>query len=161
MAMTETRPAAASAEDAVPAPAAPVEPAGLAGWLTTSDHKRVGRMWIATSLLFLLVGGVLGELLGAESLDSGADLLKDGTFPQIYTLHAESAVLLFLVPFFIGLATYLVPLQVGSPEIAFPRGSSTAYWGYLVSGLLLCASYVADGGITGTTSSAVDLYLLS
>ncbi|HEX4906212.1 MAG TPA: cbb3-type cytochrome c oxidase subunit I [Acidimicrobiales bacterium] len=161
MAMTETRPAAASAEDAAPAPAAPVEPAGLAGWLTTSDHKRVGRMWIATSLAFLLVGGVLGELLGAERLDSGADLLKDGTFPQIYTLHAEAAVLLFLVPFFIGLATYLVPLQVGSPEIAFPRGSATAYWGYLVSGLLLCASYVADGGITGTTSTAVDLYLLS
>lgn len=161
MAMTETRPAAASAEDTAPAPAAPVEHAGLAGWLTTSDHKRVGRLWIATSLAFLLVGGVLGELLGAERLDSGADLLKDGTFPQLYTLHAEAAVLLFLVPFFIGLATYLVPLQVGSPEIAFPRGSATAYWGYLVSGLLLCASYVADGGITGTTPTAVDLYLLS
>lgn len=160
MAMTETRPAM-SAEEAAPAPVAPVEPAGLAGWLTTSDHKRVGRMWIATSLAFLLVGGVLGELLGAERLDSGVDLLEDGTFPQIYALHAEAAVLLFLVPLFIGLATYLVPLQVGSPEIAFPRGSATAYWGYVVSGLLLCASYVADGGITGTTPTAVDLYLLS
>lgn len=160
MAMTETRPAA-GAETAPVAAAAPLEPAGLAGWLSTSDHKRVGRMWIVTSLVFLLVGGVLGELLGAERLDSGVDLLEDGTFPQIYTLHAEAAVLLFLVPFFVGLATYLVPLQVGSPEIAFPRGSATAYWGYLISGLLLCASYVADGGITGTTPTAVDLYLLS
>ena len=160
MAMTETRPAAGE-EAAAAAPPAPVEAAGLAGWLSTSDHKRVGRMWLVTSLLFLLAGGVLGELLGAERLDTGIDVLKRGTFGQVYTLHSEAAVLLFLVPFFIGLATYLVPLQVGSPEIAFPRGSAAAFWGYVVSGLLLCGSYVADGGITGTTSTAVDLYLLS
>jgi cytochrome c oxidase subunit 1 len=159
MAMTDTRPAA-GAEAAVASPA-PVESAGLAGWLSTSDHKRIGRMWIATSLLFLVVGGVLGELLGAERLDTGADILKHGTFAQISTLHSETAVLLFLVPFFVGLATYLVPLQVGSPEIAFPRGTSTAFWGYLVSGGLLCGAYIADGGITGTTSTAVDLYLLA
>ena len=160
MAMTETRPAAGDQAAAAASPA-PVEAAGLAGWLSTSDHKRVGRMWLVMSLLFLLAGGVLGELLGAERLDSGADFLKDGTFAQIYTLHSEAAVLLFLLPFFIGLATYLVPLQVGSPEIAFPRGSAAAFWGFVVSGLLLCGSYVADGGITGTTSTAVDLYLLS
>jgi cytochrome c oxidase subunit 1 len=159
MAMTETRPVAPEAPAA--APAAPVEPAGLAGWLSTSDHKRVGRMWLATSLLFLLVGGVLGALVGAERLDSGADLLKHGVFAQVYTLHAEAGVLLFAIPFFLGLATYLVPLQVGSPEVAFPRGSATAYWGYLVSGGLLVASYLADGGITGNTETAVDLYLLS
>lgn len=159
MAMTETRPAA----DDAPATAslAPVEPRGLAGWLVTSDHKRVGRLFLATSLLFLLAGGVLGGLLGAERIESGIDLLEDGTFEQVYSLHAETAVLLFLVPFFIGLATYLVPLQVGSPEIAFPRGSATAYWGYLIGGLLLCASYVADGGFTGSSDTAVDLYLLS
>ncbi|MEA3054621.1 MAG: cytochrome c oxidase subunit [Actinomycetota bacterium] len=163
MAMTETSPASdqtPAAAAAPPAPA-PVDPAGLAGWLSTSDHKRVGRLWIATSLLFLLVGGVLGELLGGERLSSGADILKNGTFAQVSTLHSEAAVLLFLVPFFIGLATYLVPLQIGSPEIAFPRGSATAYWGYVVGGLLLCGSYVADGGITGTTSTSVDLTFLS
>ena len=163
MAMTETSPVtdqtpAAAAGTVAPAP---VDPAGLAGWLSTSDHKRVGRLWIVTSLVFLLAGGVLGELLGTERLSSGVDVLKNGTFAQVSTLHSEAAVLLFLVPFFLGLATYLVPLQVGSPEIAFPRGSATAFWGYVVGGLLLCGSYVADGGITGTTSTSIDLYLLS
>lgn len=167
MAMTETSaahrqgavgPAAGTAEAVV----APVEAQGLAGWLSTSDHKRVGRLWLATSLMFLLVGGVLGGLVGVERLSSGVDVFSDGAGAlQVYDLHAEAAVLLFLVPFFIGLATYVVPLQVGSPEIAFPRGSAAAYWGYLTAGLLLCASYVADGGYTGGTSSAVDLYLLS
>lgn len=169
MAMTETSAApqpgaggpAAAADEPVAAPAAPAEASGLAGWLSTSDHKRVGRLWLATSLLFLLVAAVLGELLAVEGLDSGADVLKDGTFAQVFTLHHEALALLFVVPFFLGLATYLVPLQVGSPEIAFPRGSATAFWGYVVSALLLCASYAADGGITGTTPSSVDLYLLS
>jgi cytochrome c oxidase subunit 1 len=158
MAMTETRPADAAA----PAAPLPADPPGLAGWLATSDHKRVGRLFLGTSLLFLLVGGVLGALVGAERVQSGIDIVDDAdVFGQLYSLHAEAGVLLFLLPFLVGLATYLVPLQVGSPEIAFPRGSATAYWGYLVGGALLCASYVADGGATGGTDTAVDLYLLS
>jgi heme/copper-type cytochrome/quinol oxidase subunit 1 len=159
MAMTETRPEAASTE--VPSPSAPVEAAGLAGWLTTSDHKRIGRLFIGASLLFLITAAVLTVLLWIERLDTGADLLKNDTFPQVFTLQGEVLALLFVVPFFLGLATYLVPLQVGSPEIAFPRGSATAFWGYLVGAGLLVASYAADGGITGTTPSSVDLYLLS
>jgi cytochrome c oxidase subunit 1 len=159
MAMTETRPEAAATD--VPAPSAPAEAEGLHGWLTTSDHKRIGRLFIGTSLVFLLTSAVLAVLLWIERLDSGADLLKNDTFPQVFTFQAESLALLFVIPFFVGLATYLVPLQVGSPEIAFPRGSATAFWGYLVGAGLLAASYVADGGITGTTPTSVDLYLLS
>jgi cytochrome c oxidase subunit 1 len=159
MAMTQTRPEAAQTD--TPSPSAPVEAAGLAGWLTTSDHKRIGRLFIGTSLVFLLTAAVLTVLLWIERLESGADLLKNDTFPQVFTLQGEALALLFVVPFFLGLATYLVPLQVGSPEIAFPRGSATAFWGYLMGAGLLAASYVADGGITGTTPSSVDLYLLS
>jgi len=159
MAMTETRPAPQS-DVALAAAPAPEEPAGLAGWLSTSDHKRVGRMWLATSLLFLFVAAILRELLAVERLNSGADLLTDGTFFQVFTLHSEALALLVVVPFFVGLATYLVPLQVGSPELAFPRGAAVAYWGYVVSAVVLVAAYLADGGITGTTAASVDLYLL-
>lgn len=159
MAMTETRPEAAPTD--VPSPSAPVEAAGLAGWLSTSDHKRIGRLFVGTSLVFLLTAAVLTVLLWIERLNSGADLLKNDTFPQVFTLQGEVLALLFVVPFFLGLATYLVPLQVGSPEIAFPRGSATAFWGYLVGAGLLVAAYAADGGITGTTPTSVDLYLLS
>jgi cytochrome c oxidase subunit I len=70
-------------------------------------------------------------------------------------------VLGFLVPFFIGLATYLVPLQVGAPDIAFPRGAALGYWGYLVSTLLLIAGYAADGGPGGGSDVGVDLHLLA
>lgn len=164
MAMTETRPEAAARETPTSGPApdvAPPEAAGLAGWFTTSDHKRIGRLWVATALLFLAVGGVAGALLGVERVGSGMDVLTSGSFAQVYTFHGEVAVWLFLVPAVIGVATVVLPLQVGSPEIAYPRGAALAYWAYLVSAVLLVGAYAADGGPTGGRTEAIDLHLLA
>ncbi|HUF32942.1 MAG TPA: cbb3-type cytochrome c oxidase subunit I [Acidimicrobiales bacterium] len=164
MSMTETTEAPGTApagSTTTDVPVLPSELAGLAGWLSTADHKRVGRMYLVTSLAFLVVGGVVGAILGVERIDSGLALVSSGSFEQLHTFHGEVAVLLFLVPFFLGLATYLVPLQVGAPDIAFPRGAAAAYWTYLASGLVLVGAYAADGGITGGDAVAVDLYLLS
>jgi cytochrome c oxidase subunit I len=164
MSMTETREATGATSvgaTAADEPSLPPEPIGPAGWLTTADHKRIGRLYLVTSLAFLVVGSVVGAILGAERIDSGLAILSEGTFEQVHTLHGEVAVLLFLVPFFIGLATYLVPLQVGAPDLAFPRGAATAYWTYLVSGLVLIGAYIADGGFTGGDAVAVDMYLLA
>jgi cytochrome c oxidase subunit I len=162
MAMTETRPAPPAPAEAA-AEVVPTDPSGLAGWLMTSDHRRIGRLWIAASMLFLVGGGVLGSLLGLERVQSGFDILDRGSFGQVYTLHGEITVLLFLVPLILGIATFVVPLQVGSPEIAFPRGSATAFWLYFVSGGILVASYLADGGPTGPAKAheAIDLWLLA
>lgn len=161
MAMTETRPSAAEAPAPVQPVAAPADPPGVAGWLTTSDHKRVGRLWIGTSLLFLLLGTVLTALLGLEGTESGLDIFDGTSFGQVATLANEAVVLLFLAPMFLGLATFLVPLQVGAPEIAFPRGSAAAYWLYLTSAGVLVASYLADGGPTGGSRDAADLWALA
>lgn len=164
MSMTETRPATGSTSNQVDPdhaarPAA--APSGLNGWISTADHKRIGRLYLVTALAFLVVGSVVGAILGAERLDSGLQLLSDDTFGQVYTLHGEVAVFGFLVPFFLGLATYLVPLQVGAPDIAFARGAALGYWTYLVSGLLLLAAYAANGGPGGGSDIGVDLHLLA
>jgi cytochrome c oxidase subunit 1 len=161
MAMTETRPAPeAEAVAALPEHVL-ADPPGIAGWLTTSDHKRVGRLWIATALLFFLAGGVLTALLGIESTQSGLDLFGRRGFNAVFSLSGEVTVLLFLLPLFLGIATLVVPLQVGSAEIAFPRGAATAYWGYLASAAVLIGAYLANGGPAGTRSEAVDLWLLA
>ncbi|MGI9119437.1 MAG: cytochrome c oxidase subunit I [Acidimicrobiales bacterium] len=154
---TEVRPDAGESDEEATAAAI----GGLAGWCTTSDHKKVGRLYLVTSFAFLVVGGVVGGILGVERIDSGLQLLTTDTFAQVYTLHGEVAVLLFLVPFFLGLATYLVPLQVGAADIAFPRGSATAYWSYVVAGFTLLAAYAANGAIGGGSDVGTDLYLLS
>jgi heme/copper-type cytochrome/quinol oxidase subunit 1 len=165
MAMTETRPAPESAPAEVQVPATALVPPpdrpGLAGWLTTSDHKRIGRLYVATALLLGLVATGVGTVLAAEEVRSGFGLVGARTFLQLFTLHQEAAVWLFVVPLLLGLATFVVPLQVGSPEIAFPRGAATAYWTYLVGAGLLLAAYLTDGGPAGDTGAAVDLHLVA
>ena len=110
MSLTETRP---EAEEVAPPPAsAPPAATGLAGWISASDHKQVGRMWIATAIVSGVGGSVVGGILGVERIGTGLELLDGETFGQVYTLHGEVAVFGLLVPLFLGLATYLVPLQV-------------------------------------------------
>jgi cytochrome c oxidase subunit 1 len=161
MAMTETRPApAAEAVAALPEHVL-ADPPGVAGWLTTADHKRIGRLWIATALLFFVAAGVLTALLGVESTQSGLDVFGRRGFNAVSALSGEATVLLFLLPLFLGIATLVVPLQVGSAEIAFPRGAATAYWGYLASATVLVGAYLANGGPAGSDAEAVDLWLLA
>jgi heme/copper-type cytochrome/quinol oxidase subunit 1 len=162
MTMTEARTdPTPSAVEGPTGTAAPRELTGLARWLTTSDHKVVGRLYLGFALAFLLVGSAAGGVLGVERIDSGLQVLNEGTFAQLHTLHGEVTVLLFLVPFFLGLATYLVPLQIGASDIAFPRGSATALWSYILGGVLLLGAYAADGGREGASAVGTDLYLLS
>ncbi len=159
---TETRPdpGAAAVEGPAGTPPAPTL-TGPALWLTTSDHKVVGRLYLAFALIFLLVGSAAGGVLGVERIDGGLQLLGGDAVAQLHTLHGEVTVLLFLVPFFLGLATYLVPLQIGAFDIAFPRGSATALWSYVIGGTMLLGAYAADGGLDGGSVIGTDLYLLS
>jgi heme/copper-type cytochrome/quinol oxidase subunit 1 len=127
--------------------------------LTTGDHKRIGRLYIGVSLVYLVLAGALGGLLSAERASTGFDVLDEGNFTQIFSLHAISAVFLFLLPAWIGLATYLVPLQVGARNIALPRVAAFAFWAYAVGGAVLEAAYLADGGPTGADRDATELWI--
>ena len=158
MTMTDTRPeAGATTASEGPAP----ELGGLAGLLTTVDHKRMGRIWIVASLVLLVVAGVMGELVAAERVAvDEIDILGDG-FSQSYSLHAVGAVFLFLLPLWLGLATYLVPLQIGARGIAFPRAAAAGLWTWLAGSIVLLASYLADGGPGGGDADGVDLWILA
>ncbi len=159
---TQSRPVAITTAVEGPAGTPPIRDlTGPALWLTTSDHKVVGRLYLAFALIFLLVGSAAGGVLGAERIDTGLQVLGGDAFAQLQTLHGEVTVLLFLVPFFLGLATYLVPLQIGAADIAFPRGSATALWSYVIGGIMLLGAYAADGGLEGGSAIGTDLYLLS
>jgi cytochrome c oxidase subunit 1 len=158
LSITETRPPAADVESTPEGDRGDaVEARGLAGWLTTADHRRIGRLFIGMAILSLVAGGVLGALLDVERIDTGLSILDGDTFGQIYSLHGELAVFGFLVPLFLGVATAIVPRQVGSPEIAFPRGSATAFWLHVVGLAVLVGAYLADA----RSAEAVDLHLLA
>lgn len=164
MTVTDTpRPGAVSARQDDPDPASAVTnaaPGGLAGVVGTGDHKVVGRLFIGGSLLFVLVAGVAGQLLSIDRVDgTRADtILTRDTFAQVFTLHSTAAVFLFLLPLLLGVALCVVPLQVGSTTVAFPRAAAASFWGWLVGGALLVAAYVINGGPGGGSADGVRLW---
>ncbi|MCE2531066.1 MAG: cbb3-type cytochrome c oxidase subunit I [Acidimicrobiia bacterium] len=163
MTATETH-AAAADEHASASPAGSPTPQGLAGILSSSDHKTLGRMWILASLLlggFVLVCGLLLHIERANlpGLEVFAGI---ESFRQFFTLYRVGLVFLFVMPLWIGLATHVVPLQIGARGVAFPRAAAAAFWGWLTGAGILIASWAIDGGLAaGGEQRAVELSLLS
>ncbi len=139
-----------------------LEDKGPVGWLHTSDHKRIGRMFITLSLLFTGLALVLDFLVRLDLIsDNDSPVLGFDSFAQVFVLTRESLVLLGLIPLFIGLAIYLVPLQIGAANVAFPRAAAASFWGWLVSAGVLLGAYVGNGGPYGGWQNGVDLHLLA
>jgi cytochrome c oxidase subunit I len=115
-------------------------------WLTTVDHKRVGLAYLFTSLLFgaVAAGAIIGHRI--ELFGPGLQLLKPGNELQLYDLYSSSAFFLFLAPAFVGLAVFVVPLQLGARRVAFPRLQSLGYWLYLGGGGMVVGSFLFQGG---------------
>lgn len=135
MTVTETRPAESETPPAQPAPAVPDS------WVTTADHKRLGLLFLVGSLVFLVAGGVLGLVLRAELVNEGVQVV-DGEFGRLFSMHATVTALLFLGPAWVGLATYLVPLQIGTARLAFPRLHAMALWLFVLGGAMVVVAYL-------------------
>jgi heme/copper-type cytochrome/quinol oxidase subunit 1 len=118
----------------------------VTSWLTTVDHKRVGALYVGTSLVFLLLGGLLSLLLRAQLATPNESFLGLKSYGQVLTLHATTMIYLFAVPVFAGLGSSLVPLLIGARNIAFPRLNALSYWLFLLGGVVLFSSFLAKGG---------------
>ncbi|MEM9467989.1 MAG: cbb3-type cytochrome c oxidase subunit I [Actinomycetota bacterium] len=163
--MTESPPVEAA--EAEPKAAAEVAAEGLYTWLSTSDHKVIGRIWIRLSLLLLVAATALGAAVAVEQAN-GSDELFGGlnAYFQMWGLSRFGLVLMVAVPLFIGLATIVVPMQVGSSNIAFPRAAAAAAWGYVFGSVITIVSVIAGGGwgaldgVSGEEADAIELTLL-
>jgi len=121
-------------------------------WLVTTNHKDVGILYMITALFFLVFGGILAFMIRMQLWQSGPFILTDLGYNQIVTAHGLLMVFWFLSPFAFGLANYLVPLQIGADDLAFPRLNAMSYWLYLFSGLLLAISFFQGSSLpTGWT----------
>ncbi|MDQ3739158.1 MAG: cytochrome c oxidase subunit I [Actinomycetota bacterium] len=121
-------------------------PRTLVGWLTTTDHKALGIAYAVTSLAFLAVGGALAGIIRVELAQPGLQVVDEATYNSLFTIHGSVMVYLFAVPFGFALANYLVPLQIGAPDLAFPRLNALSYWLYLFGGTVMLLGFVTDGG---------------
>jgi len=140
-------------------------------WLTTTDHKKIGALYITTAFLFFLLGGVFALFIRSELAVPGVQLIDPETYNQLFTIHGTTMIFLFVMPMMTGLANYIVPLQVGAADMAFPRINALSYWMVPLGGLLLFSGYAfggaANAGWTGYAplsaqgGSGLDLWLAS
>ncbi len=160
MTILETRPDAPAAEPVAAPTAARAQPHPLVDWLTTGDHKKIGRLFVVWALLFAVADLVVGALLAFERVDGGGvQIVQADAVNQLYSYYGVTLVFCVVVPLLFGLATAVVPLQIGARGIAFPRAAALSFWTWLVGSGVMVGSYLANGGPGGGRSVAVDLFL--
>ena len=116
----------------------------LLSWLTTTDHKRIGILYLVTSLVYFAVSGTLALIIRTQLARPDSQLVTAHGYAQLFTLHGTAMIFLFVAPFALGLANFLIPLQIGAPDMAFPRLNATSYWLFFFGGLVV---------FSGTTTS--------
>ncbi|GAB3236593.1 cytochrome c oxidase subunit I [Glycomyces halotolerans] len=124
------------------------EPKGswLARTLRTTDAKQIGLLYFVTSMAFFGIGGILALLIRAELFQPGLQIVSSEQFNQLFTMHGTIMLLMFATPIVFAFGNYLVPLQIGAPDVAFPRLNAYAYWLYLFGSSLAVAGFITPGG---------------
>ncbi|HEX8694484.1 MAG TPA: cytochrome c oxidase subunit I [Longimicrobium sp.] len=123
-----------------PAPAHP-EPTGIWSWITTVDHKRIGILYGVTAFLFFLVGGIEALLVRVQLAVPNNDFLSAESYNQLFTMHALTMIFLSLMPLTVAFFNFIVPLQIGARDVAFPRLNALSYWLYFFGGIFLNVSW--------------------
>ncbi len=114
--------------------------------LVTTDHKVIGNLYFVTSMLFFMFGGILALAIRAELAFPGLQYLSYETYNQHFTMHGTIMLLLFATPLFAGFANAIMPIQIGAPDVAFPRLNMFAYWLYLFGGLITVSGFLSPDG---------------
>ena len=127
-------------------PAAPAVRGGLYAWLTTTDHKKIGIMYLINSIIFFLAGGILALVVRLELAVPGLQLVDEAFYNQAFTMHASFMLFLFVIPILAGFGNYVVPLQVGAPDMAFPRINALSFWLLPLGGALMASGFLVSGG---------------
>ncbi len=115
----------------------PQNPTGIWGWITTVDHKRIGTLYLVTAFIFFLIGGLEATVMRIQLAEPESNLISADVFNQLFTMHALTMVFLAIMPLSVAFFNWVVPLQIGARDVAFPRLNALSYWTYLFGALLL------------------------
>ncbi|MGA0585531.1 cytochrome c oxidase subunit I [Dyella sp. KRB-257] len=130
---------------------------GLMGWLTTVDHKRIGRRYIVTALVFFVLAGIMAILMRIQLSRPENHFLGPDRYNQLFSMHGSVMMFLFAVPVMEAVAVYMVPLMVGARNISFPRLNAFSYWVYLFGGVMIFLAFIGDVGPEAGWSGYVPL----
>src|SRR3954452_22146299 len=136
----------------VTAHAARREPTGWTSWVTTTDHKRIGIMYLVLTFVFFILGGVEALMMRLQLSQADNTLLTPQTYNQLFTMHGTTMIFLFVVPTMAGFGNYLVPLMIGARDMAFPKLNAWSYWMLVFGGCVLYGSLFFNPPEAGWTS---------
>jgi cytochrome c oxidase subunit 1 len=136
MTVTEARPVAA----------APMPRGGLWSWLTTTDHKKIGILYLVNSFAFFIIGGIFALLMRTELAQPGTQIFHPNSYNELFTVHGTLMIFLVIFPMLAGFGNYFVPLHVGALDMAFPRINALSFWLLPVGGLTILSGFLAKGG---------------
>ncbi|WP_327299148.1 aa3-type cytochrome oxidase subunit I [Streptomyces sp. NBC_01197] len=115
-------------------------------WLSTTDHKVIGNLYLVTSFGFFLFAGILAMIMRSELARPGLQVVTNHEYNELFTVHGTIMMLLFATPTFTGFANAIMPLQIGAPDVAFPRLNAFTYWVYLFGGLMVVSGFLTSDG---------------
>ncbi len=151
----------------------PTGTTGFWSWITTIDHKRIGTLYLVTALFFFVVGGIEATLMRLQLASPNSDLIGANVFSQLFTMHALTMIFLAIMPLSVAFFNWIVPLQIGARDVAFPRLNALSYWVFLSGAIILNLGWVtmtspgagwfAYANLTSSTFSpntGMDFYVL-
>ncbi|MFC4561551.1 cytochrome c oxidase subunit I [Nocardiopsis mangrovi] len=118
----------------------------LVSWMTSTDHKVIGYMYLITSFAFFIFGGILALIIRAELFLPGMQVVTAEQFNQLFTMHGTIMLLMFATPLFVGFSNIILPLHIGAPDVAFPRINLFGYYLYLFGSLIAVGGFLTPGG---------------
>ena len=146
---------------------------GIWSWLTTIDHKRIGTLYLVTAFTFLIIGGLEASLMRVQLASPDSTLIRSDVFSQLFTMHALTMIFLAIMPLSVAFFNWIVPLQIGARDVAFPRLNALSYWVFLGGAIILnlgwvtmtapAAGWFAYANLTSTEFSptaGMDFYVL-
>lgn len=118
---------------------------GVLSWIMTTDHKRLGIMYMVTAFVFFLIGGSLALLMRLQLAQPNGKVLDNATYNQVFTMHGTTMIFLVVMPLSVGLANFVVPLMIGARDMAFPKLNALGYWLFAGGALFLYSSFLFGG----------------
>lgn len=147
MTQTAPRPSVAEASPGLSNPGVARKGNVFVDWLTTTDHKKIGYLYLITSFAYFLIAGVMALVIRAQLFAPGLEVVATKEqYNQLFTMHGTIMLLMFATPLFAGFANVLMPLQIGSPDVAFPRLNALAYWFFSFGSLIAVAGFLTPQG---------------
>jgi len=147
MTTTLERPASVGGSSLPISPTAERKGNVIVSWITTTDHKTIGYLYLITSFVYFLIAGVMALVIRAQLFAPGLSVVATGDqYNQLFTMHGTIMLLMFATPLFAGFANVLMPLQIGAPDVAFPRLNALAYWFFNFGSLIAVAGFFTPQG---------------